>query len=293
MSDDGRQGITVIAFVGSVFSPGYANARRRQPDVDPLDYCALNVVVYERDRKSWALTEWPRHAIHRDADHFALGPNRLSWNQGALELIFDERQSPFGQPLRGRLRLTPEHLYGHPVYLDQAREHRWWPVCPHARIEVWLDQPGLHFVGAGYHDSNEGDVPLEQSFRYWTWSRATLPKGTAVLYDVDPVAGPPTRRGWLFDHDGRVRDIAAPRAQSLPPGLWGVPRHTRVDEGASARVEQTFEDSPFYMRSLLRTRLLGEDALAVHEALSLERFDQTWVQLLLPFRMRRRRRWNP
>ena len=45
LSDDGRHGLTVIAFIGSVFSPYYALARRRGAG-DPLDHCALNVALY-------------------------------------------------------------------------------------------------------------------------------------------------------------------------------------------------------------------------------------------------------
>ena len=44
-SDDGRFGLTIIAFVGSVFSPYYAWRGRR----DPLDHCAINVALYGRD----------------------------------------------------------------------------------------------------------------------------------------------------------------------------------------------------------------------------------------------------
>ena len=46
LSDDGASGITVIAFIGSVFSPYYALARRRRHGrggADPLAHCAINV----------------------------------------------------------------------------------------------------------------------------------------------------------------------------------------------------------------------------------------------------------
>ena len=42
VSDDRRHGLTVIAFVGSVFSPYYAWTGRR----DPLNHCAVNVALY-------------------------------------------------------------------------------------------------------------------------------------------------------------------------------------------------------------------------------------------------------
>jgi carotenoid 1,2-hydratase len=55
MSDDGRHGLTIIALIGSVFSPYYAWARRRGP-TDPEHFCALNVALYGVD-KGWAMTE--------------------------------------------------------------------------------------------------------------------------------------------------------------------------------------------------------------------------------------------
>jgi carotenoid 1,2-hydratase len=55
-------------------------------------------------------------------------------------------------------------------------------------------------------------------------------------------------------------------------------------------VRRTLEDTPFYARSVLQTRLLGQDAIAVHESLSLDRFRNPIVQAMLPFRMPRARR---
>jgi carotenoid 1,2-hydratase len=41
---------------------------------------------------------------------------------------------------------------------------------------------------------------------------------------------------------------------------------------------------------VLDTRLLGQDATAMHESLSLDRFRSPIVQMMLPFRMPRVRR---
>ena len=41
-SEDGQFGLTIIAFIGSVFSPYYAWSGRR----DPLNHCAVNVALY-------------------------------------------------------------------------------------------------------------------------------------------------------------------------------------------------------------------------------------------------------
>ena len=55
-------------------------------------------------------------------------------------------------------------------------------------------------------------------------------------------------------------------------------------------VARTFEDTPFYARSLLAIDCDGETGTAMHESLSLERFRTRWVKCLLPFRMPRSRR---
>jgi carotenoid 1,2-hydratase len=53
-------------------------------------------------------------------------------------------------------------------------------------------------------------------------------------------------------------------------------------------VLSTLEDTPFYVRSLLRTQLLGENVTAVHESLDIPRLVSLPVQLMLPWRMPRR-----
>jgi carotenoid 1,2-hydratase len=73
----------------------------------------------------------------------------------------------------------------------------------------------------------------------------------------------------------------------LPPTLWGIARATRAEAGNPAPVIQTLEDTPFYARSMLSTRLFGEAVTAVHESLDLDRFRTAWVRALLPFRMPR------
>ena len=56
-----------------------------------------------------------------------------------------------------------------------------------------------------------------------------------------------------------------------------------------ATLARTLEDTPFYARSLVGTRLFGHAATSVHESLDLDRFRSRIVQAMLPFRMPRRR----
>ena len=55
-SDCGAHGVTLIFFIGTVFSPFYAAARKKGP-TDPRDFVCVNAVFYEPKQKHWAMTE--------------------------------------------------------------------------------------------------------------------------------------------------------------------------------------------------------------------------------------------
>jgi carotenoid 1,2-hydratase len=65
-------------------------------------------------------------------------------------------------------------------------------------------------------------------------------------------------------------------------------RGTRSEGGAGGRIVKTLEDTPFYARSIVASRVAGRPVTAMHESLSLERFALPVVQFMLPFRMPRR-----
>ncbi|WP_310354851.1 carotenoid 1,2-hydratase [Methylobacterium sp. BE186] len=283
MSEDGRQGLTLIAFIGSVFSPYYA----WDPARDPFDHCALNVVLYGRPGR-FCMTERGHASLSRDADHIRIGPSAMEWDGTCLTIRIDEVGAPIPRRVRGTVRLHPPGFTAGPFTLDAAGEHRWWPMAPSCPVEVSLDAPGLAWRGTAYFDTNHGDTALEEAFASWTWCRADMPDGAAILYDVRRRDGSGQNLSLRFDRTGARRDIRPPLAAPLPPtGLWRIPRETRSDDG-HARVLTTFEDTPFYARSLLASTLGGEPVQAVHESLCLARFRNPIVRLMLPFRMPRR-----
>ena len=285
LDPESDQGFTLIALLGSVFSPGYARSRRRGP-TDPLEFCAINIAVYGA-RKRWVMTE---HAeVERTSDHLRIGGTTLRYEGADLVVEFDERCSPFGGQLKGSVRVTPI-IAGNVCHaLDAEARHRWWPIAPVARAVVELGTVGklgqVRFEGAAYHDINAGDRPLEADFVSWNWCRSA---DGAVLYDVIPRDGPPVQFGVQFTPDGaQAIDWEAPI--ELPKGGWGVGRSTRSD--APINLHQTLEDTPFYTRSWLHRAGPDGPVHVMHESLDLDRFDRAWVRFLLPFKMRGGWRW--
>lgn len=191
--------------------------------------------------------------------------------------------------LHGRVRVTPQVHNSYALTLDPAGRHRWCALAPCARVEVAMAKPRVHWQGSGYLDTNSGDEPLEDGFSGWHWSRASDAGGTTVLYDLTPRQGPAYRTALRFDRQGAVCQQDTPEPASLPGTRWGIRRRTPADAPEHARVIETLEDTPFYARSLVATQVDGQPLEAVHESLDLDRFARPWVQMLLPFRMPRRR----
>ncbi|MEO0729628.1 MAG: hypothetical protein AAFY64_04515, partial [Pseudomonadota bacterium] len=242
LSDDGAFGVTIIAFIGSVFSPYYAWSGRR----DPLDHSAINVALYGRDRKRhwvkgrWAMTERRRGAVNVDAGHLKIGPSCLSWDGNALTIDIDETSAPLPLPVKGRVRVIPKGITKQIFALDRDGHHRWWPIAPSARVEVDLEKPGVRWSGDGYLDANDGEIPLEDSFETWDWSRATLTEGAAVLYDVTRKGGERLSLALRFTSVGDVEAFEPPQRTKLPTTLWRVKRQTQAD-GGRVRVVKTME----------------------------------------------------
>ena len=286
LSDDGRFGVTVIAFVGSVFSPYYALARRRAAPatVDPERHVAINVAVYRPRGKRWAMTERSRDTLHRDADRFQVGPSAWRWQDDALTITLSERGAPVPRPIAGTVRLIPRWLNAGALALDAGGSHRWQPFAPQARIEVTLTEPSLQWRGEGYLDGNVGGAPLADAFHGWQWSRLASAQRTDIIYDVHPRHGSPRTMTLMASERYGLETVSPGQRRPLPGTLWQIHREGRADD----RLLRTLEDTPFYARSEIRGLVDGEPARGVHEALDLDRLRTPWVNMMLPFRMPRR-----
>ncbi|MBS0374680.1 MAG: carotenoid 1,2-hydratase [Proteobacteria bacterium] len=285
LSDDGHHAITLIVFVGSVFSPYYARARARGT-ARACDHVAFNVSV-QGAASRWAMTERGAHALRRDTASLQVGASRLQVRGGVVEAEFDEVSVPWPRRLRGRVRIEPEADALSPLALDAHGRHRWSALVPRGRVTVELDAPRCAWSGSGYLDHNAGEEPLEDAFERWQWSRLTGAREVRLQYDVVRRDG--SRAAWAFalDAAGRGGPAELLADAPLPATRWGLERRLRGAPSAS-RLVRTLEDGPFYARSQVATRLDGEPLEGVHESLSLSRFRRPWVQALLPFRMPRR-----
>jgi len=266
-----------------VFSPYYAWANAKVP-ADPENFCAMNMVLYEKRGGYWAMTERKRHRLSRSPAHLQIGPSGLRWEDGALTAEIDEITVPIPRRLRGLIKLHPGTLHTTQFALDAAGAHRWQPIAPQGRIEVAFEKPELSWSGQAYFDSNDGDAPLGDAFSTWNWARSE--DGRDIFYDVQRRDGTALNLALQISDDGPAHGTPPP-LQTLPKTVWRVSRQVRADAGTKPVVLKTLEDAPFYARSLVETDIAGRRQKLLHESLDLNRFAQGWVKCLLPFRMPR------
>ena len=234
------------------------------------------------------MTERSRASVQRSRRELAVGPSRVSWQDDSLLIEIDEISVPIPRRVRGRLRVRPEALCSFVAPLDDAGRHRWGPIAPCSRIEVEFEQPALRWQGHAYLDSNEGDEPIDGPFVEWDWSRGLLADGSAaVIYDVRQKRGADRVIAQRFMPDGGSSPFEPPPRQALPRTAWRIGRTMRSDTAVPARVTQTLEDTPFYVRSVLSSGLFGERVTSVHETLNVSRLVSAPVQWMLPWRMPR------
>jgi carotenoid 1,2-hydratase len=286
ISHDGRHGLTMIAFIGSVFSPYYAWSGW----TDPLQHCAINVALYRLDGQGgrWAMTERGGKHISRNANHFTVGPSSLRWENGILIADINEVTMPIPSRLRGQIRLTPIIETNAQVILEAKGQHIWRPLAPRARVELAFDAPNLAWSGDGYFDTNSGNEPLERAFQSWHWGRAHRVEDLMLFYDVALRSGAQHHLALQLDSNGYPTKVDSPPICPLPQTFWRIDRNAWVDEGENVKVMKTLEDTPFYARSALQTRLLEQKVTMMHESLDLDRLSNPIVRAMLPFRMPRR-----
>ena len=280
--------ISVIGFIGSVFSPWYRWSGRRNPE----NHVCINVATYGSGGR-FTMTDRGQTALRQSEDLFQVGPSSMNWDKNRLIIDVNEIGSPpMVSRVSGQIIVTPTAVTDVELALTNDGAHIWRPFAPTAKISVDLNGKGWQWEGHGYFDSNFGTRALEEDFSYWTWGRYPNKQGSTCFYDATRLDGSELAAGIHFDMTGNANEITLPPKAPLKRSLWAVSRETRADNGYKPEQVKNMLDAPFYSRSAVKTRLDGEETIGVHEALDLVRFRSPLIKPLLAVRVPRRRNWT-
>jgi len=100
-----------------------------------------------------------------------------------------------------------------------------------------------------------------------------------------PLSGNGGVDGTLIATDASRR--SPPRITLPRSPICRIERGTRREPEYGAHLDRILGDTPFYARSVIRTRLLARKVHLIHESLSLDCFSSGWVRAMLLFRMPR------
>ena len=287
LSEDGSKAISIIGFIGSVFSPWYRWSERKSPE----NHCCINVALYGKGAR-WTMTDRGASALRQSEDCLTVGPSSMHWDGDKLVVHINEISTPHCNRIEGTVTIRPSGVTNVELPLTQDGAHIWRPFAPTSHIEVDLKRPGWTWNGHGYFDANFGTRSLEEDFSYWTWARLPLQQGTACLYDASRRDGSSLAVGYSFSEDGEARAIEMPPKAPMRRSLWALRRETRSDAGFRPKQVKHMLDAPFYNRAAIVTKINGEESVGVHEALDLNRFRSPFLKPMLAVRVPRRRNWK-
>ncbi|WP_367396932.1 carotenoid 1,2-hydratase [Ruegeria atlantica] len=288
MSDDQSRAISIIAFIGSVFSPWYRWSGRK----DPENHVCINVATYGPGGR-FTMTDRGRSALRLTRDSMTVGPSSLRWDGDKLIIDINEMGAPpIVSPVRGQVVLEPTALTDVELPLTPDNTHIWRPFAPTARIDVDLTATGWQWTGHGYFDANFGTRALEEDFSYWTWGRFPAADGSTCFYDAQRLDGSTLSQAITFHSDGSAKKAPLPPKAQLNRSLWAVRRETRADKGYRPQQVMNMLDAPFYSRAMVRTQLGGVETTGVYEALDLRRFRSPLLKPMLALRVPRRASWT-
>ena len=170
-SECGQFGATVIAFIGSVFSPYYFRARRNGAGV-ATEHVSLNVILYGRTKARWCMTERGSASLQQNSECLNIGPSALRATNDGLLIDVAERATPLGQRVNGQIKLRFVAPLPDCFELDAAF---FFDLCPSGKRPVGLLRFELRCQAAG-----NGFYVLELVSRTccWRWLSDSLRRST-------------------------------------------------------------------------------------------------------------------
>jgi carotenoid 1,2-hydratase len=275
-SDDGQHRIHVSAALGAPFAAARTGVQAPE--------ASLHVALYGPSDRFLHQVERPGR-IDRGAGHLNVGASRLRWERGDLVIDLAQRRRVGRQLLRGRITLSMPSQTRESRVLDPGGVHNWWPVCAGARVRVELDQPRVSWRGAAVHQVRWGQEPPVRVFHRWTALHTLHADGALVHCGTEQRDGVRQATSVLISADGAVTPLLAPEGTSLGTTRWGL----RPACNGTVMASQILEDTPYFVRSRLVLKTPEGPRAATLEHYDLARWQQRWVQALLPWRPR----WQP
>ena len=143
ISNCGTKAVSVIGFIGSVFSPWYAWSGRK----DPANHCCINVATYGPGGR-FTMTDRGRAALNTTPDTFQVGPSSMHWTGRELIIDINEISSPpLISRVRGQITVTPHAVTNVELPLKPDGTHIWRPFAPSSDIKVELEAKGWQWSG--------------------------------------------------------------------------------------------------------------------------------------------------
>jgi len=186
------------------------------------------------------------------------------------------------------VKIKPNYISEIEVPLTSDGTHIWRPFSPNSKIEVDIKKKGWQWSGHGYFDANFGLRALEQDFSYWTWARLPTSNSTATIYNAKLRDKSEIEVGLNFLQNGEIKTFSPPKNKPLSRSLWFVKRGIPCEDDFIPKQVKHMLDTPFYTRSAVKTKILGEESVGVHETLDLNRFSNPLIKPLLAVRIPRR-----
>ncbi len=236
----------------------------------------------------WTMTERGEKSVLLDENSFSVGPSKFQWVNNHLEIIINEISNPHFDRIKGIVKIKPDYISEIEIPLTSDGNHIWRPFSPNAKIEVDIEKKGWQWSGHGYFDANFGLRALEQDFSYWTWARLPTSNSTATIYNAKLRDKSEVEVGLNFLQNGQIKIFSPPKNKSLSRSLWLVKREIPCEDRFTPKQVKHMLDTPFYTRSAVKTKILGEESIGVHETLDLNRFSNPLIKPMLAVRIPRR-----